>query len=294
MVRTMSRIRHLLRRKKSNRSLTGNLFVIFLLLAFAALMVVPLVYAVASAFKPFEEIFIFPPKLYVINPTWENFQDLFRIFADSTVPFIRYVFNSVVVSVACTLMHIFFASMAAYPLAKIEFRGKRVLMELVMLALLFVPQVTFLPQYIIMARLGWINTYQAVIFPFVGTSMGLFLMKQFMEVMPMSLIEAARIDGASEFGICFRIIMPNVKPAWLTLAIFTFQSAWNTTGGSFIYDEELKMLPTAISQLVASNTIARMGVGMASTVFLMIPPILFFILSQSRIIQTMAHAGIKE
>lgn len=283
-----------LRRKQANRSLTGNAFVVFLLLFFAVLMAVPLVYAIASAFKPFEEIFIFPPRLYVVNPTTDNFRDLFLIFADSTVPFARYIFNSVVISVISTVLHIFFASLAAYPLAKIEFRGKKLLNTLIMLALLFVPQVTFLPQYIIMARLGWINTYQAVICPFIGTSMGLFLMKQFMETMPLSLVEAARIDGASEFGICFKIIMPNVKPAWLTLAIFTFQSAWNTTGGSFIYDEELKMLPTAISQAVASNAIARMGVGSASTVFLMIPPILFFILSQSRIIQTMAHAGIKE
>ena len=168
------------------------------------------------------------------------------------------------------------------------------LFSIVVLALLFVPQVTSLPQYIIMARLGWINTYLCLICPFIGSSLGLFLMKQFMEGIPTSLIEAARIDGASEFGIFFRIVMPNVKPAWLTLMIFTFQSAWNSTGQTFIFDEELKMLPIAVTQIISSNAIARMGVGMASTVFLMIPPIVLFILSQSQVIQTMAHAGIKE
>ena len=151
-----------------------------------------------------------------------------------------------------------------------------------------------MPQYIIIARLGWINTYLAVICPFLGSSLGLFLMKQFMEVIPLSLIEAARIDGAREMRIWLRIVMPNVKPAWLTLTIFTFQAAWNSTGSSFIFDEELKMLPVAIAQIVASSSVARMGVAMASTVFLMLPPIVLFVVSQSQVIQTMAHAGIKE
>ncbi len=281
-------------RKKANRSLAGTVVVFFLLVLFGILMAVPLYYAIVSSLKPFEEIFVFPPKFYVVNPTLDNFTDLFLIFANSTVPFSRYVFNSFFVSVVCTVAHIILASMAAYPLAKNDFRGKNTIFSIVLLALLFVPQVTFLPQYIIMAKLGWINTYLALICPFIGSSLGLFLMKQFMEGIPGSLIEAARIDGAGEFGIFWWIVMPNVKPAWLTLTIFTFQAAWNSSGQTFIFNEELKLLPIAVSQVVASNSIARMGVGMASTVFLMVPPIVLFILSQSRVIQTMAHAGIKE
>lgn len=279
---------------RANRSVFGNFFVAFILITFAFLMAIPLYYAIVSSLKPFDEIFTFPPKFYVVNPTLDNFFDLFLIFKNSDIPFSRYIFNSVLVSVISTFVHIFFSSMAAYPLAKNEFRGKKQLFSVVLLALLFVPQVTFLPQYVIMAKLGLINTYLSLIFPFIGSSLGLFLMKQFIEVIPVSLIEAARMDGASEFNIYYRIIMPNVKPAWLTLTIFTFQAAWNNTGQVFIYNEELKTLPTAIGQIVSSNAIARMGVSAASTVFLMIPPIMLFVLSQSQVLQTMTHAGIKE
>ncbi len=286
--------KHITRRKKANRSMLGNGFVIFLLLFFAAAMAIPLYYAIINAFKPYEEIFIFPPKFYVVNPTGENFADLFAMFSGSQVPFLRYVANSVVVSVVATAAHILLASMAAYPMAKNQFRGKKQLDSLITLALLFVPSVTSLPSYIIMAKLGFIDTYFSIICPFIGGSMGLFMMKNFMSVIPTTLIEAARIDGASEFRIYAQIIMPNVKPASMTLLMLTFQSAWNSTGGSFIFTEQIKMLPTAMSQLIASNTIARMGVSAASTVFLMIPPILMFIISQSRVVKTMAHAGIKE
>lgn len=283
-----------LRRKTANRSPFGNFLVILLLALMCFCMVIPLYYAIVSSLKPFEELFVFPPKFYVVSPTLQNFRDLFIIFANSAVPFTRYIFNSLFVSVTATVLHILLSSMAAYPLAKNEFRGKKVLFSLIMLALLFTAQVTFLPQYIIIARLGWINTYLAVICPFLGSSLGLFLMKQFMEVIPLSLIEAARIDGAREMRIWLQIVMPNVKPAWLTLTIFTFQAAWNSTGSSFIFDEELKMLPVAIAQIVAGSSVARMGVAMASTVFLMLPPIVLFVASQSQVIQTMAHAGIKE
>ncbi len=283
-----------LKKNLLNRSRGGNFLVYLLLVLAGVFMALPLVYAIASSLKPFEEIFLFPPKLYVINPTLENFESLFTLSQDSEVPFTRYLFNSLFIAVASTVLQIIIASMAAYPLAKNDFPGKNAIFAVVVASLLFVSQVTSVPQYIIMAKMRMINSYWALILPALGSSMGLFLMKQFMEQIPISLIESARLDGASEFRIVFSLVFPNVKPAWLTLAIFTFQAVWNQTGTSFIFDENLKLLPTALNQITASNAMARMGVGMAATVILMLPPIVFFIISQSNVVKTMAFAGIKE
>ena len=283
-----------LKKNLLNRSRGGNFLVYLLLVLAGVFMALPLVYAIASSLKPFEEIFLFPPKLYVINPTLENFESLFTLSQDSEVPFTRYLFNSLFIAVASTVLQIIIASMAAYPLAKNDFPGKNAIFAVVVASLLFVSQVTSVPQYIIMAKMRMINSYWALILPALGSSMGLFLMKQFMEQIPISLIESARLDGASEFRIVFSLVFPNVKPAWLTLAIFTFQAVWNQTGTSFIFDENLKLLPTALKQITASNAMARMGVGMAATVILMLPPIVFFIISQSNVVKTMAFAGIKE
>ena len=282
------------RRSLMNRSRIGNILVWVLLIVAGLFMSVPLIYAVASSLKPFEEIYLFPPKLYVINPTLDNFKNLFSLSQDSVVPFSRYLFNNLFVAVCTTVLQIVFASMAAYPLAKGDFPGKDALFSVIVFSLMFVSQVTFLPQYIIMAKLKLLNTYFSLLLPAIGSSMGLFLMKQFMEQIPIAIIESARLDGASEFRIVFSLVFPNVKPAWLTLAIFTFQGMWNTSGSSYIFDEDLKLLPMALSQITASNSLSRMGVGMATTVILMIPPIVFFIISQSNVVKTMAFAGIKE
>lgn len=282
------------KRSLMNRSRLGNVVVWFVLIVAGLFMSIPLVYAVVSSLKPFEEIFIFPPKLYVVNPTLDNFKNLFSLSEDLVVPFSRYFFNSLFIAVATTILQIIFASMAAYPLAKGDFPGKNIIFSIIVFSLMFVSQVTFLPQYIIMAKLHLLNTYWSLLLPTIGSSMGLFLMKQFMEQIPFAIIESARLDGASEARIVFSLVFPNVKPAWLTLAIFTFQGMWNTSGSSYIFDEDLKLLPMALSQITSSNATARMGIGMATTVILMIPPILFFILSQSNVVKTMAFAGIKE
>lgn len=281
-------------KRQINRGLAGNIMVYVVLALVGAFLALPLIYALASSIKPYEEIFVFPPKFYAVHPTLDNFRDLFFLCSNSLVPFTRYLFNSVIVSLVVTVGHIFLASMAAYPLAKNEFVGRDTIFSIILAALLFVPQVTFLPQYIIMAKLNLLDTLGAVIVPNLGSSLGLFLMKQFMEQIPTSIIEAPRIDGASEFKIVFRIVLPNVKPAWLTLGIFTFQTIWNGTGQNIIFSEQKKLLPAMLAQITSENQIARMGVGMAATVFLMIPPIIFFVISQSKVIKTMAFAGIKE
>lgn len=277
-----------------NRSRLGNVMVWIVLIVAGLFMSVPLIYAVTASLKPFEEIFLFPPKLYVINPTWDNYTALFSLTGELTVPFSRYLFNSFFIAVATTVIQIIFASMAAYPLAKGDFPGKNIIFNVIVFSLMFVSQVTFMPQYILMAKLQLLNTWWSLLLPTVGSSMGLFLMKQFMEQIPYAIIESARLDGAGEGRIVFSLVFPNVKPAWLTLAIFTFQGMWNTTGSSYLFDEDIKLLPTALAQITQSNATARMGVGMATTVILMIPPILFFILSQSNVVKTMAFAGIKE
>lgn len=282
------------RKNLLNRSRAGNVAVYLVLILVGAFLALPLVYALVTSLKPYEEIFIFPPRFYVVNPTTANFRDLFVLCSQSLMPFSRSVFNSVLVSLVVTVAHVALSSMAAYPLAKNNFPGKDFLFSVIVGSLLFVGQVTALPQYILMSKIGLINTLWAVILPNIGSAMGLFLMKQFMEQIPLSIIEAPRIDGATEFDIAFKIVFPNVKPAWLTLGLLIFQTAWNNTGATVLFDDSIKLLPTVLSEITTENALARMGVGMAATVFLMIPPIVFFIISQSKVVKTMAFAGIKE
>ena len=282
-----------MRTKKVNRSIGGNILVFLLLLICGAFMVLPLYLTVVNAFKPLSELFIFPPRFYVVNPTMDNFSDMMTLIQAMRVPFERYLFNSVFITVAGTVIYILLASVAAYPLAKHRFRGKTLFVNLVIWAMLFRPEVLAIPQYIIIANLNWLNSYLAVIVPALASSMGVFLMRQFMEAfIPNSLLEAAKIDGAGEWRILRSIVMPMVKPAWLTLAIFTFQSLWTQTGSTFIYNEEMKVLPTALGQ-ISSGGIARAGVSSAVALFLLIPPVVLFLFSQKSVIETMSHSGIK-
>ncbi len=281
------------RTKRVNRSVGGNAAVFLMLIILGSFMLLPVVYTVVQAFKPMEELFLFPPRFMVQNPTIKNFKLISQLIDNLWVPFSRYLFNSVFVSAAGTAGNVIIASMAAYPLAKNDFPGKKLLFKIVTVALLFSGGVLGLAQYIIMAKLHMINTYWALILPSVATPMGLFLMKQFMEGISTSLLEAARLDGMNEFQIYWHIVMPNVKPAWLTMIIFAFQGMWSMTGGNFIYKENLKMLPTALAQ-IQSGGIARAGVAAAANLLMFIPPVLMFLITQSSIMETMAHAGIKE
>lgn len=280
-------------RKRVNRSLWMS-FALFLLLAgFGAFMALPLIYAINNAFKPLDEIFLFPPRFFVRHPTMNNFGDLFNLLADSWVPFSRYIFNTVFITFAGIVGHVLLASAAAYPLAKHHFPFKGFLFTIVVLSLMFSAQVTVIPNYMIMSALGWIDTYWAVIVPAFAFPLGLYLMKQFMEQIPDALLEAAKIDGANEYRIFWTIVMPNVKPAWLTLIILLFQMLWGSDGSGFIYAEQLKPLHYAMGQIVQGG-IARAGVGSAVALLLMSVPICLFIFSQSRIIETMATSGMKD
>ena len=280
---------------RQTRSRAGNFLVAMVLTLSGAVLALPLVYAIVNAFKPFDELFIFPPRMYVVNPTWDNFIDLMAMCSNTWVPFTKYLFNSLFTTIVTTVAMVIISAMCAYPLAKNKFPGNKAIFNTIVTALLFVPAVTFLPQYLVIAKLHMIDTYWALILPTLGTTLGVFLMKQFMEPIPNALLEAACIDGCSEFRILFQIVMPNVKPAWVTLVIFTFQSVWNNTGAAqFVFKENMRTLPILLSQIVSSGTIARAGVGSASAVVLMLPPIILFVIGQSSVVQTMASAGIKE
>lgn len=286
-------MKKIVKRRKPNRSVVGDVVIYFLLFLIALAMVFPLVFAVSSALKPLDELFLFPPKVFAQNPTMDNFQDLFVTMGKSWVTFSRYIFNTVFITVVGTAGHLIIASMGAFVLAKYEFPGSKLFFSIVVTALMFNGYVTAIPNYLIISKLGWIDTYWAIIVPAFAAPMGLFLMKQFMEGLPMSLVEAAMIDGASRWKIFIQIIMPNVKPALLTLIIFSVQNLWNNKAATFIYSEEKKTLVYALQQ-IQSGGIARTGQAAAVTVVVMVVPILIFVLSESQILETMASSGLKD
>ncbi len=281
------------KRRKPNRSFWGDLGIYLLMLILAVAMVFPLVFSICSALKPLDELFRFPPKVFPSHVTLDNFSDLFVTMSQSWIPFSRYLTNTVFITVVGTFGHVVIASMAAFVLAKYDFPGGKFFFSVVVTALMFSGYVTGIPNYVIMSRLGMIDTYWAIILPAFAAPIGLFLMKQFMEGLPTALIEAAHIDGAGEFRIFWSIIMPNVKPAWLTIIIFSVQNLWNTNAATVIYSEEKKTLVYALQQIQAGG-IARTGQAAAVTVIVMLVPIAIFVLSQSQILETMASSGLKD
>ena len=281
------------REKKLNRSMAGNTLLFVLMGICGVAMAIPLVMLINNALKPLDELFQFPPKIFVRNPTLENFSDLFILMNDTWVPFSRYMLNTIIITGGGMVGHVIIASLAAYPLAKHNFPGKKILFQMVVLSMMFSWTVTQTPQYIIISWLGINNSYWALILPACAFGMGLYLMKQFMEQLPDSLMESARLDGASEFKIFWSIVMPNVKPAWLTLAIFQFQQMWSNTGGTFLRDEQLKPLQYALYQISAGGA-ARAGAGAAVTFMISAVPIIFFLICQSNVLETMTSSGMKE
>ena len=281
------------KRRKPNRSFWGDLGIYLMMLIVAVAMVFPLVFSIASSLKPLDELFRFPPKVFPQHPTFDNYSDLIVIMGQSFVPFSRYLINTVFITFVGTLGHVIIASMAAFVLSKYDFPGGKTFFSIVVTALMFSGYVTGIPNYVIMSKMGMIDTYWAIILPAFAAPIGLFLMKQFMEGLPNALIEAAHLDGAGEFRIFWSIIMPNVKPAWLTIIIFSVQNLWNTNAATVIYSESKKTLVYALQQIQAGG-IARTGVAAAVQVIVMLVPISIFILSQSRILETMASSGLKD
>jgi len=293
MVKTVKKRKKLTGGRRLNRSYGGDMFIFVILTVFGLFFAYPLVYAINNAFKPLNEIFLFPPTLWVRQPTLNNFQDLFIIMSKSWVTFSRYIFNTVLITAVGTIGLIIVASMGAFVISKYRFPGSKMFFALVITTLMFSGYVTAIPNYLIMTKLGWVDTYLSVIVPAFAMPIGFFLLKQFIDTIPDSLLEAAKVDGAKEWRIFLWIILPMIKPAWLTVMIFSVQNLWNARASNFIYSEQLKTLPYALSQII-SGGIARAGVGAAVTLFVMIVPLVMFILAQSNVLQTMASSGIKE
>ena len=276
------------------RSAGGDAGISIILILLGIFMFLPMYYVVIQSLKPLDELWMYPPRFYVMAPTFKNYRDLFTLMNISWVPFSRYIFNTVLTSIAGTFGHLLLASMAAYALAKIKFPGRDLMFQAVQMSLMFNATVTAITQFILMSALGWLDSYLAIIVPAWCSSLGLYLMKQFMDTnVNDSVLESARLDGAGEFKTFWVIAMPMVKPAWLTLIIYSFQGLWNAGASMYIYSEQFKSFNYAIGQILAGG-IKRQGAAGAAQVIMMLVPITVFVISQSNIIETMGSSGMKD
>lgn len=280
--------------RKYTRSKFGNFLFFAFLFIFGAFSVLPLVYSVTTSFKPLDELLVFPPTLFTVKrPTLNNYLALPELISGLNVPLSRYLTNSLFISIAGTVLHVIFATSAAFVLSKIDLKFKGTIFLIIQLSLLFNAYTLSIPRYLIYNGMGIIDTYWVYILPAIPSSMGVFLMKQYMDgYIPDALIEAAKIDGADYLRIFWSIIFPNVKPCVLTLSLFAFQTIWATIPSGTIFNESLKTLPTVMSTISAGG-IARSGASMAATVIMMLPPIIVYLFSQSSVKETMGSAGIK-
>ena len=280
--------------KRYTRSKVVTGIFVFFLLLFGAVCILPLVYSIATSLKPLDEILIFPPRFFVRRPTISNYTLIPSLLSKLQVPLSRYAFNTFFITIVGTFTHILVAAMAAFFFSKCRRKWVGIVFLVVQFSLLYNGTTLGVPQYIIFSKMGIIDTYWAYILPHIPSATGVFLMKQYMDgSVPEALLEAARIDGAGYPLIFWKIVMPIVKPAWLTLLLFAFRDMWSMQMGSMIFTESFKTLPAAMSQITNAG-IARQGSAMAVGVIMMIPPILVYLISQSSVMQTMSNAGMKD
>ena len=281
--------------KRYTRSKVGNFFYFTVLFAAGLFTILPLIYSVITSFKPLDELLAFPPRFYVVRPTLSNYTALPGLISKLSVPLSRYIFNSLLVSILTTVLHVIVAAMAAFVLT--QWKGNRLIAALfviVQFSLLYNSYTLAIPQYLVFSKLQLIDTYLVYILPYLPSALGVFLMKQYMESsIPVSLVEAARIDGAGYSRIFFQIAFPLVKPCWMTLALFAFRDMWSVNPSGTVLSENIKTLPMILSQVTAGG-IARSGSAMAATVILMIPPVTVYAVTQGNVMETMSSAGIKE
>ena len=266
------------------------------LVPLALFMALPIVFIINHAFKPIDELFAFPPRFFVENPVFDNFVKLARQASAGGISISRYIFNSVIVTGSVVFLSMIISSMAAFALSKLRFRAKGILMEINNLAMMFVPVAVIIPRYLLVEKMGIINTYFAHILPLIALPVGMFLVKQFTDQVPDSLIEAAVVDGANYFTVYRKIILPMIKPAIATVAILAFQSVWNNTETSAMYTNKESMRTlTFYMNTLASNThaVAGQGIAAAASLIMFLPNLILFILCQSKVMNTMAHSGIK-
>ena len=276
-----------------NRSVGGDTAITIVLVIFGIFMFSPTYYLIITAFKPIGEMFLTPPNFYVIKPTFQNFIDLFASMTSTWVPLSRYIFNTIYISLGATVGCLIIGSMAAYAISKVRFPGYNIVFSLIVYSLMISSTVTGIAHFLVFVALKWLNTYTISIVPMWASTLGLYLMKNFIDSnVPDSMIEAARIEGCSEFRIYLTIVMPLVKPAWLTLMITVFQNIWNVGASSYVYSENLKTFDNAINSIISAS--GTQGAGAAAAVIMMSVPILVFVISQSQIVETMGSSGMKD
>lgn len=267
------------------------------LVPIAIVMALPILYIVMTAFKPASELFAYPPRFFVRNPTLDNFMNLFQVASDTSVPASRYLVNSILVTLIVVVATILMTAATAFVLSKKRFRGKKLLLEINNTALMFVPIAVAIPRYFIIIFFGLKNSFWANVIPLLAMPVGLFLVKQFVDQLPNALVEAAVIDGANDFTILFKIVIPLIKPALATIAILAFQSAWTATEASVQYIESnnLKTFAYYVSTLsnATGNTVAGQGIAAAGALLVFLPSLILFIIMQSKVMDTMVHSGIK-
>ena len=280
--------------KRYTRSRVGNVVYVVFLLLFGIFSVLPFIYCITTSFKPLDELMIFPPRFLVTRPTAQNYLALPGLLSNLRIPLSRYIFNSVFISLVTTVLYVFISTMAAFVLTKSHIKGKKLIFKSIQYALLFNAFTLAIPQYLIFSYLKMIDTYWVYVLPYLASTMGVFLMKQYMEgSVPDALLEAARIDGAGYFRTFWEIVFPMVRPCCMTLTLFAFRDVWSGVPGGTIFSEALKTLPAIMTQITAGG-IARAGSAMAVTVIMMLPPILVYMISQSNVLESMNSAGIKE
>ena len=280
--------------KKYTRSKFGNFLLFSILIIGGLFSALPLIYCVCTSFKPLDELLIFPPTFFVRRPTVSNYAILPDLMASLKVPLSRYVFNSLFITIVSTILYIITSTMAAFVLSKGKFRGSRLLFWLVQFALMFNGYTLAVPQFVIFTKIKIIDTYWIYILPYLASTLGVFLAKQYIDgYVPNALLEAAKIDGAHQYRIFWSIVMPIIKPIWLTILLFSFRDIWSTVPSGKVFSEQLKILPQVVTQITAGGT-ARAGSSMAVTCIMMIPPIIVFLISQSNVSEAMSSAGIKE
>ncbi len=267
-----------------------------ILIPICIFMLLPILFILNHAFKPFDELFAYPPKFFVKRPTFENFRALFAVTGSTGIPMSRYLFNSIIITILVLFLSILFSSMAGYALSKLKFTFKKAVFEVNTIALMFVGVAVTIPRYLVIEKLGLIDNFMVHVLPLLAIPVGLFLIKQFIDQIPNELIEAARIDGASEFYIFIKIVIPLIKPAIATIAILSFQTVWNSSDTSvlFINKDSLKTFAYYMSTItVGGNAVAGQGMAAAASLIMFLPNLIIFILIQSKVMDTMAHSGIK-
>ena len=267
-----------------------------ILLPVLIITILPILFTISHAFKPIEELYAYPPKFFASRISLDNFRALVNATSQTDIPFGRYLFNSIFVSIAVILLSLFLSSLAAFAFTYLNFKGKKFLYAANQLAIMFIAIAVAVPRFMIITYLGIANTYFAHIIPLIAMPVGIFLLKQFMEQIPRELNEAAIIDGATKWQVYWHVTIPMIKPALATVSILAFQLVWNNveTSNLYIVDEALKTLPYYFGTLTLStNSIAAQGIQAAASLIIFLPNLILFIILQKHVMNTMAYSGIK-